>query len=174
MKKGILKLIAVVLMVCCMTGAEGQNMLNVKDKSGVKTAFPLKDITKITFSSGFLNVNTKKDTLLGFFAMSLNNIQNLNFYIFTDIPELSNPLSDLTLFPNPAKENIHIQYTISTTEQIRLRITDILGKTVYEQELSNQPGTNNVIVSVSGFRPGLYLCRLQAGAKALHTKFLKN
>lgn len=167
----MLKLIAVISLACCIMGAKGQNMLYVKDKSGTKISFPLKDIAKLTFNSGNLNVNIKDGTT-GIFA--LDNIQNLNFYIFTDIANLTNLESGMSLYPNPVKDIVCIQYNIPTTEKIKLQIIDILGKIVYQQNLSNQPGTNNVTLTVTKFKQGLYLCRIQAGMKTIQSKFLKN
>ncbi len=63
--------------------------------------------------------------------------------------------SHLKLFPNPANEkaNIHTGFVINS-----LTVTDITGKVVY---LSNPVNSDEYLLTVSGFEPGIYLVSLQ-------------
>jgi hypothetical protein len=66
----------------------------------------------------------------------------------------------LAIYPNPAKENIHIDFGYLESNDIRIEICNIMGKIVrkYKTEGKKQ-GT--FIANISGLDPGIYLLRIE-------------
>lgn len=171
MKSGKLQLIAYLLFWLSLTGVYAQNKLFVKEKSGSRTTFTLSDIDKLTFSAGNVNINNINGSTNIFI---LSNIQNINFSDLTYNADIKDANKDVSVYPNPAKDQICLQYNVATTKDVRLQIIDLQGKVVFQKTLCNTPGVNYEIIPVNKFQCGLFLCRLQMGQEFIDVKFLKN
>mgnify|MGYP000008082492 FL=1 len=77
----------------------------------------------------------------------------------SDIDEYPSGLS-LRVFPNPARDEVNIAFTAAAAGEGRLRITDVLGRLVYEEQASVAPGANRLQLSLSGMPAGLYTVML--------------
>lgn len=77
------------------------------------------------------------------------------------------------IYPNPVKYESVISFTIPTTSDVRINITDILGKTVAEHFYPTlNAGTHELPVDVSGLKPGTYLITLTTGGESMTSKLL--
>lgn len=76
--------------------------------------------------------------------------------------------SILTLFPNPAKDNISLQLDHFIPSQ-EITITDILGKTIYNQKLIGLTTT----INISNLKQGVYFLSLTYGTQKTTQKFIK-
>ncbi len=64
------------------------------------------------------------------------------------------------IYPNPAHEYVTISYQLdANSTDADLQIFDVTGRKVDELRLSH--ASNQVVVPVQNYRPGLYICRLQ-------------
>ncbi len=88
-------------------------------------------------------------------------------------------LSTVQCFPNPFNEYSRIDYSMSQSTDVTLRILDIFGNTIYEKTLNNQTeGHNSIIwdgldsngVKVSS---GMYFVEISTGAKRSFGKLVK-
>ena len=172
MKNKKLKLYAVLLFGFSLISMQAQNVLFIKEKPDKITPYTLSGIKTLTFTSANMNVNEKDGSVN---VYTLNSISNLNFGSPNSIVELSaNTNGKLILYPNPVIDQLHIQFTTSTTEIVQLQIVNLQGKVVLLQTLNRQQGINCVIIPVIYLQKGLYLFRLQNGNKEEISKFLKN
>ncbi len=73
----------------------------------------------------------------------------------------------ITVYPNPAKDNIHIE--LKTSAAYILNITDISGSTVYTEAISNASGTN---ISPANLKQGIYFIRIQTSEGGYATQKL--
>ncbi len=74
-----------------------------------------------------------------------------------------------TVYPNPANDNITIDYRIYGSEtDAHLIISDNAGKIIIKQNLSNVQ--NQEIIDVSSWTSGQYLCTLFIGKKIKRTQ----
>jgi hypothetical protein len=67
-------------------------------------------------------------------------------------------------YPNPFNPNTNIKYQIPSTNQVTLRVFDLLGREV--ATLVNdvkEPGAYTVRLDATGFASGVYFYRLKAG-----------
>ena len=82
------------------------------------------------------------------------------------VNESANLNFGLQVFPNPAGEVVFMQYSLDNTQDVKIELTDIAGKTVYSRtSVKQQPGTHLDFVDlrVLDLKNGTYLLRLYAG-----------
>ena len=81
----------------------------------------------------------------------------LNTTVVTGIKENEN-VSFLSVYPNPAKDNVAINFELKNETKVNIEITDLSGKTVYTQNAgSQQTGKNTVSINTTTFSNGIYL-----------------
>ncbi|MBI5648406.1 MAG: S8 family peptidase [Ignavibacteriae bacterium] len=70
----------------------------------------------------------------------------------------------VTVYPNPTAGNTVLSYTLPHAADLRLRITDALGRTVAQRELLSQTeGTYRLPLTIDAVPAGVYFYTLQAG-----------
>jgi hypothetical protein len=80
--------------------------------------------------------------------------------------------NSLTIFPNPAKENIVCRYTPLKSGKITLHIIDIHGKRVWSQESFAQANEQwEQTIGISDFVAGLYILEVLEAGNRIQTKF---
>lgn len=69
--------------------------------------------------------------------------------------------TSLDIFPNPATSTVNIKYSFSATTPAAIRVTDITGRVVLNQDLGKQtPGAQQFSVDVSALNNGIYTIEL--------------
>jgi len=85
-----------------------------------------------------------------------------------------NGLTGLSLFPNPAKEQLTVG--IHTDKQLNgytLSVRNILGQSVSSQSIDLSNGENSVTLNVSWLAQGIYFVNVQNGTESVTRKFVK-
>jgi hypothetical protein len=80
-----------------------------------------------------------------------------------------------SVYPNPAKDKIAIEYTLVNATDVSLQITDALGHVVKEMTNSNQdPGKYGASLDLSAedIHSGIYFVRLATRNKTLNQRFI--
>ena len=116
MRQKKLLLCSVLLSGLGLTGLQAQTMY-VKQNNGAEAPYALRDIRKMTFSSGSLTL-TKTDNSTGVYA--LNDLQRLSFvdaYVTDVQPELSEA-TRLQVYPNPVGDVLNIEVPGAGTIQL--------------------------------------------------------
>ncbi|MFM2207649.1 MAG: hypothetical protein RL213_1624 [Bacteroidota bacterium] len=75
--------------------------------------------------------------------------------IFTDIA-----VNELTLYPNPAKDEVNILFNADASAPMNLQIIDMVGKTVYNRPMNVTAGLNKFGVDVADLVKGIYFVAL--------------
>lgn len=75
------------------------------------------------------------------------------------------------LYPNPASNAIFVKYQASTDDMVRLQLSNIIGQRVYDRTFKSTNGENKLEVNTSSLKPGIYLYRLEVGAKSHAGRF---
>jgi uncharacterized repeat protein (TIGR02059 family) len=74
-------------------------------------------------------------------------------------------LEGFSVFPNPVRDQLNIEPPVDLTGPVEIRITDVMGRTVYNLELDNLENHPSIRLEVGGFKEGIYLLRiLQQGS----------
>jgi hypothetical protein len=99
---------------------------------------------------------------------------NINSPVTTNINNLSGE-NTITLFPNPAGNDLNISYRLKTTEPLQLEVIDVLGKTILSQtieQLTNSETTSKL--NIASLADGVYFLKVKQQHSIIYnTKFIK-
>lgn len=73
---------------------------------------------------------------------------------------ISNPIS---VYPNPAKDQVNISINSATETNATITITDVTGKTVAAIDQTLATGSNKITVALNGFAKGTYVIKMVSG-----------
>lgn len=83
-------------------------------------------------------------------------------------------ISDITLYPNPAKDQMHLSFEADGSNTGYLRIRDMLGKVINETSIDISPGGNQLDVQVDYLRNGIYFLEMNIrDKKKIVKRFIK-
>jgi hypothetical protein len=92
--------------------------------------------------------------------------------------QIENPFS-VALFPNPMQEQTTIQFYSKKPGEIEFSIFNIKGQKIYSRKVQNSAGGKQQLIwtgrdyNENDVLAGVYLYRIQAGAKKQYGKILK-
>ncbi len=92
----------------------------------------------------------------------------------TNVTDLSKALVFHNVYPNPAKDRISIDYTLSNNTDVKIEIMDAVGHLVKEMTNANQTiGKYHVSLDLNSeqIRQGIYFVRIAAGDKIVNERF---
>lgn len=102
---------------------------------------------------------------------------NSNIYVDPCISTSINSngqVQDIQIFPNPANEQLQIEITERTNEELQLSVVDALGRLLINKQISVTNGKSSQQIDVSNLAPGVYFIQLR-DSKGTNTKrFAKN
>ncbi|MGV3695473.1 zinc-dependent metalloprotease [Flavobacterium sp.] len=75
-------------------------------------------------------------------------------------------LSDFVIYPNPSKGNFNIQFENTTSNEIKVNVYDMRGRTIFENNYSNNV-TFNENIQLNNAQAGVYLVSVTDGNKKL-------
>ncbi len=85
--------------------------------------------------------------------------------------------ASMNLFPNPAKDNAVLDYTLATSGKVTIEVSDLMGRTVLSlnEGMRNAGIANKANIDASKLANGSYICTVKVnGAKAATTKMVVN
>jgi len=91
--------------------------------------------------------------------------------------DVTNNTASMSLFPNPAKDNTVLDYTLSTTGKVTIEVTDLMGRVVlsYNEGLRQAGIANKANIEAKKLANGTYFCTVNVdGAKVSTTKMVVN
>ncbi|MBU1369705.1 MAG: T9SS type A sorting domain-containing protein, partial [Bacteroidetes bacterium] len=159
-------------------------VLEIRDETGteaiVSYSAPLSTLglegqALTVVASGFLNpANNSDGSGFGLFVALASGGALVELPIFTSIEE-SVEIGTMSFYPNPAKDQIAINYDLANSAEVKVEIFNLVGAKVYENNLGRQlSGLNNQVINLNEFKNGMYLLRLTANNYPLTTKFMIN
>ena len=120
--------------------------------------------------SAFNTLNPNGDWLVGIRDLANLDTGNVASYTLTVCSEtitLSNEsfgLENFTLYPNPNNGNFNIQFTSTSSDEIKVNVHDIRGREIYSKSYTNN-GLFNENLQLSNVQSGVYLVTVQDGAR---------
>tara|TARA_R110000737_G_scaffold61221_1_gene88278 strand:+ start:18945 stop:21116 length:2172 start_codon:yes stop_codon:yes gene_type:complete len=79
-----------------------------------------------------------------------------------NIQELDN-LENLVLFPNPAEDELNIQFSVNDNSDVYLVVQDITGKSIRTELIKATTGKNLVMMNTSDLASGMYFMNITQG-----------
>ena len=167
------KSIVVLLLGTSALSVQGQATLYFKEKTGTKTSYDMSTIRKLTFSGLNVNVNLKSGSVSSFGIAAVQRMSFVDYDSPLSIFMASKNSSIISLYPNPANDNITVLIESTKTANTQLEIIDLQGKVVFVQNTTTQIGLTSIAIPVSNLNQGSYVCRIQQDGVVNFVKFIK-
>lgn len=107
----------------------------------------------------YVDSNSENDTACVSFTLKGRNS--------TGVSNLSIHKNGLILFPNPADNSVNIHFeTPQTTQIIGIKIKDILGRTVIQEDQTLSANSKNFDLDVSTLKQGFYFIEIMSGQRS--------
>lgn len=78
---------------------------------------------------------------------------------------------EVSVYPNPAREQLNLQYELDGDADVKIEILDLMGKTIFSQQDAGILGSNRIGIDVSSFVSGFYFIKVSNGSNTLVRKF---
>ena len=89
-----------------------------------------------------------------------------NNYITLGINGATNvSLTDVSVYPNPAKDNINLNFVNENAENASYQIINVIGQSVRQQTIPTTKGETTYNVNLNGIESGIYFIKLTVGNK---------
>lgn len=82
--------------------------------------------------------------------------------------------TQLSLSPNPAKNNVRLQLNLTEPAVIEFSIMDLVGQTLINENLNTSVGLNNFIINLQNLANGIYLVKMKKGTNLYTNKLIIN
>ncbi len=79
---------------------------------------------------------------------------------------------NFTIYPNPNNGIFTVVYDQSTISDVSIRVTDVRGRVVTAEALSNFSGTYTHAFDLAGFDKGIYLVEISTAQGSIHKKII--
>jgi hypothetical protein len=120
--------------------------------------YPLFSITTSTLGTTF-GVTTET-------MVTINN----NYKTVGINESTTNVLSNVSVYPNPAKDHTNISFTNENAENASYQLVNVLGQSIRQQAIPSVKGETLFIVDLNGIESGIYFVKLTVGNKTSVTK----
>lgn len=102
-------------------------------------------------------------------------IDDINIDITTATKDISEMISDLQLFPNPATDQCGLKFNLSQTKTLEVTVFNVLGEKVHtvQKSIYNE-GENEVYLNTSSLSHGMYIVKVYDGARAINRQLIIN
>ena len=89
------------------------------------------------------------------------------------VQQLPNVDLQMNLYPNPATEQLMIQYTIPSSSSVRIAVVDMLGQVVFSRVVENQQGGNAAQLDIRNLPKGVYSLTIETNKGKQQKMFVK-
>ena len=121
----------------------------------------------------YMRINRNDGSVI---EIAITDIQKITFDNITDIPStttLALDMMKMKLFPNPAKEYLNIEYTLTEDGPVTLEVYSITGQLVHSASLGMQKsGEYQYQWSSSKVAPGTYISAIRQNQGVITRKVI--
>jgi len=105
-----------------------------------------------------------------------NNFQGWEAYYVANIVGIDegSTVNNLEVYPNPASEEIHIRFGVEEKSQVKIRLMNITGQTLFTEDLPAFTGIYQKDISVSYLPAGFYMLEINTQKGITNKKILIN
>lgn len=114
------------------------------------------------------------DLTIGDYDGTFSYYENRLMVVGEDEESISADHMQLSLYPNPVKEELNIELTISTSENVRIEIFQINGVKVFQKDFTQITAGKHMLLWEAGdVSNGMYFLRIKTDSEILAQKILK-
>lgn len=148
------------------------------ENNGSITIVNVTGIEPITYDWGSVagNTNTVSNLGSGIYSVTVTDAEGCEQTEFIEVRALVADqnlaaLEALNIYPNPVKNDLHVQASFSELKTIHLCLYNSLGQLILERDFEKNQEISSVI-NVSGLNTGLYLLNLSDGQGQISRKII--
>lgn len=122
------------------------------------------DSALVVFASGFLspNIPEGKDNGASFALIAVTAGGNtITLPVSTGLTNINRMPEGISIYPNPADDVVNIVVKELVNTNYNVTITDIAGKTVFNNQLNDMLNNNAASINISNFDKGMYFVYLK-------------
>jgi hypothetical protein len=124
------------------------------------------------YGVGALSVSLGTTTLLSNPSYGAGAISKFNYSRVVGISQAQEAADNIRLYPNPATDNLSIEFNLANAADLNIEITNALGQVVSKVSNGNTAaGFHNLQVSTANLASGTYFVRFLDGNKATAQRF---
>jgi hypothetical protein len=141
--------------------------------NGTDTNITKNGLILINGQTYYFNIKAENNALL--FSDIISSDGQTYIDTSDNIKEISNDFN-LTVYPNPFNDNVIITYTFKKQGQVKISLTDILGRKIIIADYNNQAKGNykiNINTKELRIHKGIYLLRFSTKTKNINIHLVK-
>lgn len=94
-------------------------------------------------------------------------------YCNISVDQIASLNRTLRVFPNPTQDLVNVRFQLPRLgDDVELMVTDVLGRSVYNENLGQFQGTYENAIDLSGYPDGMYVLRMRVGNQLLARKIV--
>jgi hypothetical protein len=127
-------------------------------------------------SQGNYSYGDNASNLFGDVYYRLKMVDKNGTFVYSDIKsvQFKNAAFAVSLYPNPVHSAAKINVTLDQSQIIKVLVTDAVGKSVQQFEISGQKGLNQKMLDLSNVPSGSYMLTILAGGNSKTLSVIKN
>jgi hypothetical protein len=156
---------------------EGNDVVQIFDLVNSKTIAKLSGIfskgnlPSVTVPSGKARIYFTSNNIINAKGFELNYKATLKP---TGIEEQNQAVLALTIFPNPASDNLNLSFSAPHNDDIKIEIYNILGVNIYNENLANFSGNYHKTINIGKLAEGIYFLKIASSTGISVKKIIKN
>jgi len=83
-----------------------------------------------------------------------------------------NSISNISINPNPAKDNVNIQFFLPSSKNVTISVYNSLGAMVYSDNKGDLNGSQSINLNISNLSKGIYYINIQTGDNNISNKLI--
>ena len=153
---------------------EVQRSINGTDFSalGMVNSQAVNGISNLELAYSFVDVNPKEGH--NYYRLRQIDLDGKSTYSKQIDLVVNSNGSVVNVYPNPAKDNVTIDYASNSNASLSLQIIDMSGRVIKQVQTKVASGNNAMIISLDGVSAGMYQLQLIENNRLTHVqKFIK-
>ena len=126
-------------------------------------------IDSLTHNLGYFNVHTATNPG-GEIRGQISKQVSAECLLASGTYELNGKTLKVVLSPNPTLESVNVNFESNEAFQAHYIVSDFMGRTVAQKEISVQSGTNQIGVNLSNLSNGIYFIQMRTANNLLFTE----
>ncbi len=115
-----------------------------------------------------------KGTSNGSHSLYLDDITFEGTEFISDTDDIDEIISDFSVSPNPLGDVTNINFYLKNAKDVQLKVTDLLGRTLYTQNYKRQPaGSNTFEYHTADLKSGIYFITIDINGEMKTVKVVK-
>ena len=102
-------------------------------------------------------------TIANIYLQEYMSRYNTNWVAGSGIEEVGNIFENITAYPNPADNYVHLAFNLTNAKDVNVKIVDLLGKVIATENYAGKTGVNMITLNTDLVSKGLYQLVLSAG-----------